>query len=831
MPHGLKPKTEPNLFADYRPPAGVGDELFDENGEMRPVWRRFVDRFARLSPAEVRSRFERADQYLRDAGVFYRQYSNDPLAERDWPLSHIPVILHEDEWAKICAGLTQRADLLEQVMADLYGPGQLVADNHLPAELIARSPHWLRPMVGVTPRGGHFLHFLAFEIGRSPDGSWFVLGDRTQAPSGAGFALENRMATGRIFPERFPRAYIHRLSGFFGEFRTAMEALASPPWETTRTGGILTPGPSNDTYYEHTYIARYLGMMLLEGEDLLVENGEAMVRTIEGPKPLGMLWRRIDAGFADPLEFDPGSQIGTPGLMEAVRAGNLSMANALGSGVLEMRAMMAFLPRISEVLTGQPLALPNIATWWCGGAAERAWVRDNAQNMLIGPADAVDLPFELEASAALGGEFRGQTSGGSIADWLERQGGRLVGQEAVTLSTTPAWSEDGGNLPEEARAKGRETVGRATDAADADAAGRVVPRPMTVRIFAVRTPKGWQFMKGGYARIGRSEDATALAMQRGGSVADVWVVSDRPVYRSVPTAPAEGDFRRAAPSILPSRAADNMYWLGRYVERTEDAVRLIRAYHLRLAATDNRKDPRLKALRDYLDLYGFDLNQTIPDALIARIANARGCAGKVRDRFSTDGWSALNDLLKTASRMTATAQPGDDCARAMSVLVRKIAGITGLVHENMYRFSGWSFLSFGRALERADSMASLLAKFTDPEAPEGSLDLAVEVGDSIITHQRRYRVETSRDTVVDLLALDADNPRALLFLIRRLRRLAEGLPGAQEHGRPSGLLRAILPLEAEIACANPSEVTSERLWQLRGDLAAISDRLSSAYLR
>jgi uncharacterized circularly permuted ATP-grasp superfamily protein/uncharacterized alpha-E superfamily protein len=798
--------AQPDLFASYGQTPGVADELFDATGQMRPVWRRFVDRFSRLSPEDIRARFERGDQYLRDAGVFYRQYSNDPLAERPWPLSHIPVILHELEWEHICAGLTQRADLLEQVMADLYGPGSLVSGGHLPAELVARSKQWLRPMVGVQPRGGHYLHFIAFEIGRSPDGSWFVLGDRTQAPSGAGFALENRMATGRIFPERFPRAHIHKLAGFFSAFREATEELASPSYKHPRMSGILTPGPSNDTYYEHTYIARYLGMMLLEGEDIVVENGEAMVRTIEGLQPLGMLWRRIDALFADPLEFNPTSQIGTPGLMEAVRTGHLAMANAFGSGVLEMRAMMAFLPRISEVLLGEALKLPNIATWWCGGVNERKYVCDNAQNMLISPADAVDLPFDLGATTALGGEFRG-TAMGSIADWLDREGDRLVGQEAVTLSTTPAWEDDG-------------------------EAGSLVPRPMTVRVFAARTAQGgWHFMKGGYARIGSSGDATALAMQRGGSVADVWVVADRPLPKEGPKRQVEGNYRRVSPGVLPARAADNLYWLGRYMERTEDAARLVRAYHLRLAATDNRNDPRLKMLRDYLEGFGIDLAQPMPEALITRIAAARSCAMRVRDRFSTDGMSALGDLLKTATRMLETVQPGDDSARAMSVLVRKIAGITGLVHENMYRFAGWRFLSFGRALERADAMAALLAAFSDPKAPEGSLDLAVEVGDSIITHQRRYRVESNRDTVVDLLALDADNPRGLLFLVRELRKHAEAFPNAQLHGRPSELLRVILPLETGIACARTEEMTVARFNAIRGELARISDLLSSTYLR
>lgn len=794
------------LFSAYRLSPGVADELFDAAGQMRPVWRRFVERFARLSPAEVAERFERADRYLRDAGVFFRHYATDPLAERAWPLSHLPVILHESEWDTICAGLAQRADLLEAVMADLYGPGRLVAEGHLPAELVAGARQWLRPMVGVAPHGGHFLHLLAFEIGRAPDGRWFVLGDRTQAPSGAGFALENRMATGRIFPERFPRTHIHRLAGFFGAFRAALERLAEGPGGRERAAAILTPGPSNETYYEHTYIARYLGLMLLEGEDLIVRDAQAMVRTIEGPQPLGALWRRIDAGFADPVELDASSQIGTPGLVEAVRAANLAMVNALGSGVLEMRAMMAFLPRICTLITGAPLLLPNIATWWCGGAPERAYVRENAARMMIGPAHACDLPFDLGATTALGGAFRGAAQP-SIAEWLEAEGPMLVGQEAVTLSTTPAWVEG-------------------------EAGGHIAPRPMTVRVFAARDGTGrWVFMKGGYARIGRSGDATALAMQRGGAVADVWVVADRPVPQESLLPRAERAPRRASPGILPARAADNLYWLGRYVERTEDAIRLIRAYQLRLAVTDNPEDARLRLLRGFLAGYGIAAAEPVPAALVARIEAARGCAAKVRDRFSTDGWAALGDLARTATAMTATARPGDDAARAMSVLLRKITGFSGLVHENMYRFSGWNFLGLGRALERADALAALLAGFADPKAPAGALEIAIEVADSTITHQRRYRMELRRDTVVDLLALDAENPRAILFQIGQMRQHAQSLPMAREMGRLGAVLRALAPLESLLSVATPEAIDTARLRLLRAELAGISDLLAQTYLR
>lgn len=388
---------------------------------------------------------------------------------------------------------------------------------------------------GLTDPTGHFLHFLAFEVDRSPDGSWLVLGDRTQAPSGSGFALENRMATARVFPDLFPNANVRRLAGFFRAFRDAMNGL----WgETDSRVAILTPGQHTDTYFEHAHMARCLGFPLLECEDLKAEQGRLKVRTIDGLQPGSMLWRRLDSRFADPLELDESSALGTPGMVAALRARELTMLNCFGSGVLEARAMMAFLPRICERLTGQPLKISNIVTWWCGQTAERGFVYDNLQRMMIGRALSTDLPFEVDALTALGGDFRGSAQK-PIGDWLETDGANLVGQEAVTLSTTPAM------------------IG--TD---------LVPRPALIRVFLARTPEGWTVMPGGYARIGRTEDPTALSMKNGGSVADVWVVSDAPVIAESLSLRQDGPFVRRLPGVLPSRAADNLYWLGRYVERT-----------------------------------------------------------------------------------------------------------------------------------------------------------------------------------------------------------------------------------------------------------------------
>lgn len=785
----------PPLLQGYAPHPGVADELFDKKGAMRPVWQGFIDQMASLSADEVETRFARGDQYLRDAGVYFRLYSGGPAQEREWPLSHVPVLISDTEWQGICDGLAQRADLLEHIVADLYGPGQLVADGHLPAELVAGNPHWLHPMVGLTPHSGHWLHHLAFEIGRSPNGSFFVLGDRTEAPSGAGFALENRMAATRIFTDPFPRGHVHRIAGFLRNFRASMEQLAGDGQHMA----ILTPGPNNDTYYEHTYIARYLGLMLLEGEDLIVENGQTMVRTVRGLEPLGLLWRRIDDEFVDPLELNEQSQLGTPGLLGALRQGRLSMINEPGSGVLETRAFMAFYPRIARKLLGGPLKMPNIATWWCGQPKERVHVRANARQMIIGGALETGLPFAIGADAALGGEFR-STAPGPIEEWIDTNGRDLVAQEAVTLSTTPAWS-----------------------------GGRLVPRPMTIRVFAARTADGWSFMPGGYARIGKSDDATALAMQSGGSVADVWVVAPHPVAPD--TLVAQTGFERAPEGLLPARAADNLYWLGRYVERTEGVIRLLRAYHLRLAETGDASEPRLGTLAAYLGSIGIATERPVPDALPALIETARATASKVRDRFSPDGWQALNDLSKTAARFGNVVERGDDAARAMSVLLRKLSGFSGLVHENMYHFLGWRFLSLGRAQERADAMLLQLLAFADPTAAPGAYEIAIEVGDSVMTHQRRYRFGPSRDTVLDLLALDADNPRAVLYQLTEMRSHVAQLPRITESGRMSELEKLLLELDTDLRVADPKDVTADRLIAFRTKLATAFDLLSARYFR
>jgi uncharacterized circularly permuted ATP-grasp superfamily protein/uncharacterized alpha-E superfamily protein len=791
-----KKASRPGIAADYTLLSGIPDEMKDAEGKIRPGWTDLLAGFDELGPEGLTDRFERADQYLRDAGVFYRKYDGAAGKERAWPLAHVPLIIDETEWAHITRGLVQRAEVLEKLLADIYGDNQLVARGVLPPELIARNPEFLRPVVGIKPASGHHLHFCAFELGRGPDGGWWVLGDRTQAPSGAGFALENRVATTRALSDIYSRMHVHRLAGFFRDFRDALNGEAR---KNDGRVGILTPGQHNETYFEHAYIARYLGFMLLEGEDLVVENGQVMVRTVAGLNPVSVLWRRMDASFTDPLELRVDSRIGTPGMVEALRQGSISMVNAIGSGILETRALAAFMPKLSQALLGTALELPTIATWWCGQDKERQHVVDNFDRMMIGPAFSTTLAIEDREQTMLGSTLEANQRE-ALKKRLAAEGGHFVGQEPVTLSTAPVYFE-----------------------------GKLEPRPITLRVYAARTSKGWTIMPGGFARVGSTLDTAAIAMQRGGQAADVWVVSSKPVERVTLFAKEGEKLVRASVGNLPSRAADNLIWLGRYAERCEATVRILRAYNARLAEMSNPDLPILKDTRDYLETIDVDASETVPQGLLNAIDSAVHSAGQIRDRFSPDGWLALADLRKTTRNFAARVEVGDDATRAMTVLLRKLAGFSGLVHENMYRFAGWRFLEIGRRLERGIQIAGITRWLTRKEAPDGALDMLLEIGDSVMTHRRRYNVAAGSNSYIDLLVLDPLNPRSVLFQIAELREQIEKLPGGIEDGQPSIAAKAVLELHTQLRVAEPEDMTSARLAELGAEIGRVAGLIADAY--
>jgi len=799
-------QTQPNtdaatrdLLARYAAQFGAGtahtDEMLHSDGSVKPVWAGFMSHLANLSPEALALRFARGDQYLRDAGVLFRQYDETLSSEREWPLSHIPVLMGEDEWRTLSEGLVERAELLDFVLRDFYGDNTLVSSGQLPATLLGRNPAWLRPMVGARQTDAPALNTVSFDIGRGPDGKWWVISDLVEAPSTAGFAIENRIAMTRVFPNFFNTANIQRLAGFFQEFQQTLFALKG---QTEGEIALLSPGPMNQNYAEHAYLARYLGLLLVEGEDLIVQNGKAMVRTVAGAKPVSLLWNRLPSEMIDPLELNAASMLGATGLVQALRDGTLSTVNMVGAGVLETRALMAFLPKIARARLGRPLALPNIATWWCGQAGQRDHVLAHASRMMIGDAFSTTPLMADAATVPLGGA----TDGARLAQMLAGNGHALVGQEAVTLSTTPAIED-----------------------------GVLVARPMSIRVSLGRTASGWSVLPGGYAKISGGADAKALAMQRGGKVADVWVTSPQkvPAPRLL-SQEKRAITRSSTQAILPSRAADNLFWLGRYVERSEQNMRLFRAHFARLSDGADAGDALPVFLRSVLMDGAPAQAHRMAQRFSEPLAMGLKAASRISDRFSPDGMMALRGLVDDMRKLDAQPVPLDDVPVQISGLLRQITGFAGLVHENMYRSDGWRFLSLGVSLERAAHMCAVLAACMDTNAPEGAIDLALELGDSVVSHRARFVVWANPASVTDLLALDPQNPRAVRYHLGRTNEHLTHLPRQGEGHNLSRVARLVLRAQTRLATARPEDVTVPFLNALRSDILEISSALNAHYL-
>jgi uncharacterized circularly permuted ATP-grasp superfamily protein/uncharacterized alpha-E superfamily protein len=802
------------LLSGYRPLPGVFDEMMDGGGAVRPHWQPFLSMLAQLGAAEIDRRCAAADRHLRDSGVFYRVYEDPSGVERPWPLSHVPLLIAPAEWDELKAGLIQRAKLLEAVLADAYGPATLVREGRLPAALIAGNPEFLRPLVGVAPPGGTHLRFCAIDLGRGADGRWWVLGDRTQAASGSGYALENRLALSRGFPDIYRSLRVERVAQFFQAFRAELSSLCRQ--DQSRVC-LLTPGPMSETYFEHAYLARYLGLLLVEGEDLTVRDDGVFIRTVSGLTRAEVLLRRLDADFADPLELDARSRLGVPGLVQAVRDDKVVVTNALGSGLVEARAMLAFLPALAPSILGSDPLIPNIATWWLGDHDLRREVIGNLDAMVIAPAFSGNAMIDWLGEGVLGAALDPETRQRLVHDVAAR-GIDYVVQEAVTLSTMPVWR-----------------------------AGRLQPRPFILRLFVAKVGDGWTVMPGGFVRVADGIDVRAVNLQQGAHTADAWVLSERPVAETtLLPAPERVTIRRAA-GVLPSRAADNLFWVGRYVERAEATLRLVRALINRITLGDEAS-ARLIAQASALLAAWSAVPNDIPHAkavLIARaalthrefggavprlVSAARAAAAVIRDRFSPDAWRALTSLVAVVDAPLPAGPPESVMLDRADAALRIISLFSGLLRENMTRLAGWRFLELGRRIERGIATCRFVRQFAGPPISDGALDVLLELADSQITYRQRYLMIPARAPVIDLVVLDPNNPRSVAYQLDRIEGHLAALPLPNSDGRLSPAQQIAVSLATTLRTIEASAVDDAVILGAEGSFMRLSDLIAAAYL-
>ncbi len=792
-------------------PASAYDELVTGQKSIRYHWQGILS-VIRALPGGLGERVESARRQLEESGATVNLL--DDRAAPRWTFDPLPFVVAPDEWAALETGLIQRARLFDAILADVYGPQTLLKERLLPPMLVHANRHFHRPCQvtdGAAPTR-HLAHY-AVDLVRLGDGRWHVLADHTEVPAGIGYALEMRRVLARSLPEAFRSIPVRHLRPFVDRWHDSLLALA-PADIGQPNMAVLTPGSLSATYFEHVYLARALGVPLVEGGDLVARDGQVSLKTLAGLRPVHMLLRRLDSAFVDPLELRADSALGVTGLVEATRSGRIELANALGSGVVETPALMPFLERLCERLLGQPLGLPSLDVWWLGEPSAATFVMANLDSMIVRPCLGNDR--EPIVVGMLEPEDR-QT----LVERLRAQPGQFVAQHPFTPSLSPRW--DGKAL---------------------------APASVVMRVFVSVDGDSYRVLPGGLAREPTGETALHSLSRLNGTLKDVWVLAEDAADVELP---ATRRFHQLAVerggADLQSRVADNLYWLGRYIERLDNDSRLLRTTATRVAqgAMGPRDSIELRMLGRLLSKANLmesasalaaPESAAFQQGLDAVAADERGLAtvldaiqrlaGTLRDRFSADMTIAAGPLMAEVRQRLMSARGNlDPLLAALDEIVRFVATLSGLAQENMTRGTGWRFLDLGRRLERAQFiLTGALNPFTQsPIDWDAAMRLALELCDSTITYRTRYLGQLQPAPVLDLVILDDSNPRALAFQLRTINIHLDYLAHA------SGVQVPALPdsLDKDLAAVVRQFAGDEQAWRHEGlALAMLRDVAADA---
>lgn len=833
-------RAAPALAFEPAEPAAADswDECRDKGGRLRPAWQRFFEAtpFLGEDPAAAFERQRAAiAQQIRADGVTHSVHAgpgSKPSAARPWSLEALPLIVEPADWAAIEQGVLQRARLLGAMLADVYGPQRLLHDALLPPALVYRHSGYLRALHGVVPVGGMHLHIVAFDLARGPDGRWWVISQRTQSPSGLGYVLHNRLIVSRLYPEAFRDLRVQHIASGYRRLLDTVQQQAAKVAARLGDGNtprlaLLTPGPYSETYFEHAYLARYLGLPLVEGADLTVRDERLFLRTVEGLQPVHALLRRLDDDYCDPLELRPDSALGVPGLVQVLRAQNLVLANALGSGFLESSAVQGFLPAICSSLLGEELALPSLATWWCGEAAAWAAVQGELAGHVLRP-------------AFLGRGEKAQRVEAPEVDVLRRR--IEADPDAFTVQ---------GHLPP-------------SRAALPLPGGTLSARPALLRVYAIAdAAERWHLLPGGLTRVA-TRAPLSVSMAEGGTSLDTWVRTDGPVdtFSMLPQRLGLAELAARRPPVA-SRTAENLFWLGRYTERTEQAVRLAGAALDLVDGDDEVPAPLLAALSRLTEAQalvpagtpGADRSSALfeRNLLAALVQRDSGigfnlqalarAAGALRDRLSSEQWGLAQRMGDSFhgpfEHLRGNIPSAAQALPALQRLTLQLAALTGAQTDRMTRDHGWRLLSVGRLIERLSGMAATLVALLDAFDPRGgsaaTTGLLLDLFDSRITFRARYQRHEDLLALADLLVFDDSNPRAFAGTLRRLRTELGKLPGSDPT---RAALREMLPAQsvglslADLAVADDTAMREQLVQlaqQLQRNACALNDTIGLRY--
>jgi len=792
------------IFRDYFNIHQSYGELLDEKGKVRPHWETFFDTYSKLGEEEINNRNTDTLRLLKENGVTYNIYGDPNGLNRPWKLDNIPFLISKEEWTSIETGLSQRAQLLNFILEDIYGKRKLIKEGILPMELIYNHAGFLRQCSGIRQTGKHQLVLYSADIAKSTKGKIWVVNDRTQAPSGSGYALENRTTMTRVIPELFDGLKVRHLSPYFNALRNGLNEIA-PHRNLNPRIVILTPGSSNETYFEHSYLSSHLGFTLVQGNDLIVKDNFVWLKTMGGLERVDVILRRVDDIYCDPLELKADSQLGIPGLLQCVRSGNVSLANPLGSSVLENPGLMPFLQPIARYFLNEDLILPTIASWWCGQPRELQYVLENIKTLVI-----KKIHRNATGSSSIDGASLSASQLESCKQQIRLNPSLYVGQEKVEISLSPSLIE-----------------------------GRIVPQKVLFRSFLVSNQNEYVAMSGGLVRSSADAGNFLISSQTGGFSKDAWIISPEPgrvlnVLKETPET-----FVETYNDMLPSHAAENLFWVGRYTERLLGNARFLRTVMQFLAEgnkliTDiNRQTERnlLEAFTKYsYTLPGFmgeDTDEIFADPwkdLKDVLFNEKRTGGikynflqfhkaihEVRDHWSTDTWRVIRGMEEGLQNGIPLSHHGHlQMIHNLDNLITSVVAFIGLNRESISREQGWIMLDVGRKIEQSLLVITMLRtnlvkKYS--EQVEYNLQQSVLMSnEGLVNYRYKYRRPLQNLLVIDLLVFDPNNPRSVTYQVVRLKSYLQNLPKNNGGKSLTEYERLILEADTLLKLANKTEL-------------------------
>lgn len=773
------PNNSNILFQNYFSNFKNYDEVLKSDMSINPNWQKLLENLTHLGNDNLREKQNEINWLLEENGVTYNVYNDPEGMHRSWRLNIVPFLIHQNEWQTIERGLIQRAELLNLILKDIYGKRELITNGIVPQEVVFAHRGFLRQCDQIQYKTSKQLLIHSADLARGPDGRMWVVNDRTQAPSGMGYALENRYSLSRMMPNLFKGINVIQPTHFYNELNQML--LDAAPYNTNNPSiVILTPGPLNETYFDHAYMASFLGYPLVTGNDLVVRNGKLWMKTLKALKQVDVVLKRVDDAFMDPLELREDSYLGVAGLLDVVRNKQVSIVNPIGAGVLENSGLIPFMNGICNYFLNEDLILPQIASWWCGQEKERNHVLNNVKEFVVKRIDRSNREHIYFC------EFLDDVALNNLKNEILLKPYKFVAQEKISFSTAPDFQN-----------------------------AALEPRKVMCRTFAVAKKESYSIMPGGLVRVAAERENLFVSNQRGGVSKDFWIISDE-FQNSIQNYSWDNSCKLSFSDVndLPSNTAENLYWSGRYLGRAITTARYLRMVLNRMNDEQYNNESAESISLVYLyksitnitstfpGFVGKHSDKTLQDPLLEIISllldedRLGGFAQtmfsfdhsyySLRSLWSKDMWRVFDGIKKLWTKFKAIENyTVADLTKFLDRIITRLIAFMGLIEESILVSQGLLLYFIGLQTEQAmmniAKLRTLLVFNYDEQLQYEILESFLTSNESLNIYRYSYRSYLSIENVIQLMVLNTEYAKSLAYQLRRIQKDIDRLPKLESN--------------------------------------------------